>query len=323
MPPISNAREWQRPDWPERAARALDAALAEVGRTRMGDPSPVHSWDLVAVIRAETDAGTVYFKASETGREASVTALLSRTLPELLPPLLWADPEVGLMLSGSGGNLLDGVDELEAWEEAARKLARFQRQADASALAAFSCPAYPLDEMAERVDAFLADTPPLRAWGVGEEDLATLTAARPTIRAAFRNLAALGLPDLPAHGDAHPRNALHGARGSMWFDWSEAASGAHPFMDAGWFLWWTLSKGKLRVRQAHPDLETRLARAYLTGLECPDAAPLLLGSLPLALLHRATVYDANFRRWEGTLPGWRPNYVPYFLGCAAGELTRL
>lgn len=323
--PLPQAREWQRPGWPRRARQVLDTALAFAGLTRTGELEPVHHHDLVAVLRAETEAGTVFLKASDSPREAAVTALLSRTLPDLLPPLLWSDPQAGLLVSASGDEVLDGVADLTAWEQALERLALFQREADAPTLAALGCPACPLDEMTERVDALLADRTVLEGWGLEEAHVGTLTEARPTVRAAFRELAALGLPDLPAHGDAHPRNALHGGRGSVWFDLSEAASAAHPFMDAGWFLAFTLHPARAGwpVRVAHPDLETRLAAAYLNALGCPEEAGLLSTSLPLALLHRAAVYDRQFREWEGTIPGWRPMYVPSYLRQAVGELARL
>jgi hypothetical protein len=179
--------------------------------------------------------------------------------------------------------------------------------------------------MAQHVDTFLSDTPTLTAWGLKPEKIATLQAARPAIRVSFEALAAHGLPDLPAHGDAHPRNALAGTGESLWFDWSEAASAAHPFMDAGWFLAFALhpARSGLPVRAAHPDLESRLSAAYLQALGCPDASALLAQSIPLALLHRAVVDDARFRDWHGTVPGWRPQYVPYYLGLAAREVDRL
>ncbi|MBB5235304.1 hypothetical protein [Deinococcus budaensis] len=325
LSPLAGARAWQRPGWPQRAASVLETALEQVGLRRTGRLDPVHHHDLVAVVRAQTERGAVYLKASETGREAAVTARLAQTLPDLLPPLLWADPGAGLLVSASGGKLLDGVAELTAWEQALERLARLQTGADATALARLGCPAWPLDEVTGRVDTLLGDRAALETWGLGPEHIGTLEEARPAVRSAFRDLGALGLPDLPAHGDAHPRNALHGPRGSVWFDLSEAASAAHPFMDAGWFLAFTLhpARAKLPVRLAQADLEARLAAAYVNALGCPGADRLLLKTLPLALLHRAAVYDAQFRGWEGTVPGWRPEYTPFYLKQAVRELARL
>ncbi|MFC4424826.1 hypothetical protein [Deinococcus navajonensis] len=317
---LPQARAWQQPHWPEDAAQHIDDALTQVGRIRTSALHPVHSNDLVSVIQADTTQGIVYFKASHSGREAAVTAFLARHHPDLVPPLLWADEAQGMILSASGGELLDAVGDIRPWEDALRQLARFQLQADPLALATLDCPGCALAEMADQVDALLGDVAVLKDWGVKEEDRTILEDQRPAIRAAFRALASLGLPDLPAHGDAHPRNALSGGRGSVWFDWSEARSAAHPFLDAGWFLWWTLQKPGLPVAQAGEDLGPHLARTYLKALGCPEAQGLLLTSRPLALLQRAVAYDAQFRHWKGTIDGWRPLYVPYVLRQAARAL---
>ncbi|SMB90622.1 hypothetical protein [Deinococcus hopiensis] len=61
------------------------------GRTDTGNLPTVTSFDLVAALQAETDRETVYVKASGADQEARVTALLSRTLPQLLAPLLWTE----------------------------------------------------------------------------------------------------------------------------------------------------------------------------------------------------------------------------------------
>ena len=156
----------------------------------------------------------------------------------------------------------------------------------AAALAAIGCPNVPLPELSEQVDALLGDTPALKGYG-----------------------------------DAHPHNALCGGRGAVWFDWSEAKAAAHPFMDFGWFLFFGLPKKTLPIYEAGPDLETRLTAAYADALGCPVAA--LASALPLALLGRAALYGAQFRDWEGTVAGWRPQYVPHYLGQAVGELGRL
>lgn len=325
VPPPLGAREWQRPGWPERARTRLDAALRAHGLIRQGEPTLVSAYDLGTVIRADTEQGPVFLKVGDGPREAAVTEYLSAHHPQGVPPVLGTDASTGTLVTLSGGELLDGWSDLSAWTGALERLAYFQTHADAAALAALGCPAWPLAEVTERVDALLEDTDALRDWGLHPGQVEPLQAARPAVRSAFRELSTLGLPDLPAHGDAHPRNALHGPRGSVWFDWSEAACAAHPFMDAGWFLAFTLhlGRGKLPVREAHPDLEAQLSAAYLKALGCPDATRELSRSLPLALLHRAAVYDHRFRHWEGTIPRWRPNYVPYYLKQAARELTRL
>ena len=321
---VPGARPWQRPGWPARTLAWLDAELAARGQARSGPPTFVSMHDLNTVWEVSLATEPVFLKMSEGGREAAVTAEVARTLPDLAPPLLGTWPELGAQLVASGGSLLDSAPDLEAWTQALTRLADFQRQADPVVLAAMGCPAWPLDRAGEAILALLDDAAALRGWAVPEAELGALQAARPRVRALLRDLAAYGLPDRPAHGDAHPRNALHGARGSVWFDWSEAACAAHPFMDVGWFLAFALhpQRGGLPVRSL-PGMDTVLAHAFLRAWDCPDAAPLLWRSLPLALLHRAAVYDRQFRDWVGTVPGWRPQYVRFYLRQAVGELGRL
>ncbi|ANE43012.1 phosphotransferase [Deinococcus puniceus] len=325
VPPLPGAREWQRPGWFSTLKARLEGVLSEHGLSVAGPLKLLSSNDLGTVVEAAPSSDSVFLKVSAQPREVAVTAHLAQQHPALLPPVLHADAATNTLVTRSGGILLDGVGELEAWMAALHQLARFHTTADAPALAALGCPTFPLLDMAQRVDAFLSDTPTLTAWGLKPEKIATLQAARPAIRASFGALAAHGLPNLPAHGDAHPRNALASAGASLWFDWSEAASAAHPFMDAGWFLAFALhpARANLPIRIAYPDLESRLCEAYLHALGCPDASELLAQSIPLALLHRAVLYDAQFRDWQGTVPNWRPQYVPYYLGLAAGEIQRL
>lgn len=315
-PTLPGARRWQCPGWRAEALGWLAARGVRPQSIRQ-----VSTSDLNTVLDIEADSHTLFLKVSETSREADVTASLAGAMPDLLPPLVAAAD--GWLLTETGGALLDRMGEWEAWDAALRKLAHFQTSADAGALAALGCPAVPLAELRERVDALLGDTVALTGWGLSTERVAKLQAARRQVRRGFGEWAALGLPDLPAHGDAHPRNALHGGRGTVWFDWSGATAAAPPLLDAGWFLFFVLhpAREKLPIRQAVPDLEARLTAAYADALGCPTAA--LASAIPLALLGRAALYDGQFREWKGTVAGWRPQYVPYYLGQAAQELERL
>ncbi|RJF71930.1 hypothetical protein D3875_10510 [Deinococcus cavernae] len=321
LPPLPFEQVWQRPDWQVCVRRRLEQAGVQAT-----DFSPVHSHDLTSIVRAQTPAGEVFLKTSSKPDEMRFKEYVAADFPDVCPPLLACQVQEGWQVTASGGQLLDAVADLTAWQQAIRRLTEFQQSAQASRLAALGARAYPFEEMRERIPAFLSDTPLLRSWVVPEEKIRALQDARPTIRQALEKLAALKLPDLPAHGDAHPRNALYGERGSVWFDWSETLSAAHPFMDLGWFLGFTLHPARqtLPVRQAHPELEAHLTQSVLRAFDLPATqAPLLGAAMTLAYLHRAVVYDEKFREWQGNVPGWRPNYVPFSLRQAARELTRL
>ena len=314
-PTLPGARRWQRPGWRDEALGWLAARGVRPQSIRQ-----VSTSDLNTVLDIEADGHTLFLKVSETSREADVTASLAGAMPELVPPLVAAND--GWLLTETGGTLLRDVGDVDLWEEALRRLSHFQTSADAAALAAHGCPTVTLAELTEQVDALLADSAVLTGWGLTPEHITPLQDARPQIRQGFTRWAELGLPELPAHGDAHPRNVLHGERGAVWFDWSEAKAAAPLLLDLGWFLFFALhpSSAGWPVRQARPDLGKRLTRAYAEALGCPAAAARLSAVIPLALLGRAAIYDATFRKWEGTVAGWRPGYVPYYLRQAAQEL---
>lgn len=86
-------------------------------------------------------------------------------------------------------------------------------------------------------------------------------------------------------------------------------------MDIGWFLAWLShpARDTLPLRQTHPDAATELWHSYLQTSDIPDATDLLSDVTRLALMHRVLVYHERFHRWQGTVPGWRPEYVPYYL----------
>ena len=115
----------------------------------------------------------------------------------------------------------------------------------------------PLADLADRAETFLQDADHAARLGVDcRAQTAALAERVPHIRRAHERVLALELPLLPAHGDAHPMNALTGC-GVVWFDWSEACV-AHPLLDSSWF--WrgsrTLDGGTLPLRQTHPDATT-------------------------------------------------------------------
>lgn len=311
VPDLPNARSWQRPGWFGGVTTWLCQQLDVQGAHLTGELSSVGSYDLACVLRGDSSLGPLYFKAG-SGREARVTAQLAGAQPDLLPPLLAADLARGWLLTLDGGRRLDRVADLNSWRAAPQRLAHFQQTADAGTLTRLGCPTHPFAELAERGEVVLRDRLALLAWGLSAEQVDALADLVPAVRAAVSTVSALGLPDLPAHGDAHPMNALCGDAGPIWFDWSEACI-QHPFMDAGRFLAWTQRRRDLALHTAHPDAAGHLRAAYLDALELSGADMELRLAVPLAVLQHALTFDTVYRHWSGTLPGWRPEFAPYLL----------
>ena len=311
--PLEHARVWQQPGW-------FGETLGWLGR-KLGEPlinlEQLSTDDLACVLRVTTETQTVYLKASETGLEAALTAQLAAQHPNLLPNVVTWDAKRSVLVTRDCGPRLSEAAEPTFWNAAVSKLAYFQRSVDAYNLQELGCPVYDFTALAARVETFLHDTDTLRHWGLTEAQTARLQAQLPRISSAHNRVAALNLPLLPAHGDAHPMNALTGYAPTynvVWFDLSEACI-TQPLLDIGWFLAWLSHPARhtLPLRQAHLNAVTELWQGYLRAAGLPEAALLLNDVMVLALMHRALVYHERFRDFRGTIPGWRPQYVPYFL----------
>ncbi len=307
--PLEHARAWQQPGWFAQTLDWLNSVLGEpVVKTEQ-----VSTNDLACVLRVVTEQRTVYLKASETGLEAALTARLAAQHPSLTPSVITRNAERNVLVTQDCGSHLSKQPELDFWEKAVEKLSRFQTTVDARELQALGCPVHDFTTLAERAETFLNSTGTLQNWGLTRTQAITLQAQLPRISQA--RVAALELPLLPAHGDAHPMNALTGG-GAVWFDLSEACT-AHPLLDIGWFLAWLSHPARhtLPLRQKCPDAAVGLWDSYLQILSLPNAAHLLNDVMVLALTHRALVYHERFEKWEGTVPDWRPQATPYYLRC--------
>ncbi len=304
-PPLEHARAWQQPGWFDETLRWLEDALGETVST----VRQVSTNDLACVTRVETENRIVYLKASETGLEAALSTRLADRHPELTPNVVaWDEPRHLLVTENCGARLSESND-LEVWQTAVENLAHFQWAADAHVFRALGCPVHAFTDLADRAETFLRDADTLRRWGLTAPQVSALAERAPHIRRAHERVSALGLPLLPAHGDAHPMNALIGC-GGVWFDWSEACV-AHPHLDVGWFL---AREKLLPPRQTYPDVAATLWQTYLRIFHLPETTG-LNDAVTLALMHRALVYHEKFGSWQGTVPGWRPKSVPYTLRC--------
>jgi hypothetical protein len=217
-------RRWSDPDWLARALGWVDDRLAELGLARAGDVEQPHVRPWATVLRVPTGAGPVWFKATAFAYEVGTVARLAAHRPEVVPPLLAADPAAGWMLMADGGESLRTVSAREG------SLDRW------------------LDVLARYADLQLAladEVPGLLALGVPDRRLATLPAgyarlmdeidAEPRFRAAAPMVADLadelsgyGLPEVLQHDDLHDGQVFLRAGRHLILDWGDACI-SHPF----------------------------------------------------------------------------------------------
>ncbi len=93
-------QRWEDPAWVATAHGWIADRLGELGLIRTGEIEQPHVRDWSTAMRVPTDAGDVWFKANTEvlAFEAGLVALLAGRRPDVVPPLLAADPASGWML---------------------------------------------------------------------------------------------------------------------------------------------------------------------------------------------------------------------------------
>lgn len=237
------APPWSRSGWHARVTDWVDAALADVGRTRVDDVEQVRAWGISAVLRTRCDDGRPYwFKAvcEHFRTEVPITTALHVSAPGLVPPVLAADDANGWLLLGdvTGDQAAPAVTgEAASHPSAFAALRELQRAAAGrhGELLESGVVSRPLAALADQLADALGDAD-LRHWhGASPERAGTLVG---WVAEQVDRLAAVALPDALVHGDFHPGNVAELADGRrVVFDWSDAAI-APPFIDVVTWLSW-------------------------------------------------------------------------------------
>lgn len=219
-------KRWRDPDWLAGAYDWIDARLAEAGLTRTGVPDQSHVYPWSTVLRVPTDAGDVWFKANtDTLRhEVVLVQRISARRPDVVPPLLAADPATGWMLMADAGESLRTVvpreRSLDRWLDVLPRYAGLQ-----------------LDLADDVDDLVAAGVPDLRlaALPAAYERLTDAIGAERRFRTATSQVADLcaelagyGLPELVQHDDLHDGQVFVRDGRHLVLDWGDACV-SHPF----------------------------------------------------------------------------------------------
>jgi hypothetical protein len=246
------------------------------------------------VLRARTDVGDLYFKASAPGLrfEAVLTQTVARRRPDAVPALVAADPERGWLLLADGGPTLrevaDAATDASRWEDVLRVYATLQVDlaADADALLAAGTPDKRPPALAAAYAELLG-----RADGLTEDEQARLLALVPEVAELAERANGVVMASV-AHEELHPGNILVGPRGFAFVDWAEASVG-QPF--AGLVVCLHRIADELGVDDRSPELD-RFRDAYLEAWTAFAPIEALRETYPLALrlglLCRALTWDS-------------------------------
>ena len=154
---------WYLPGWYDRAVEWISGEIERMGARQSGPVVQLRSSQRSAVLRAETGAGPVYFKAVPAmfRHELALTTALAEKFQPMVPRVLAADGgENWLLLQGCGERDLAAYEEVGTWQEALREYADIQVKlsSDTDRLFSMGCPDRRLIRLANGIDDMLADT---------------------------------------------------------------------------------------------------------------------------------------------------------------------
>jgi hypothetical protein len=277
---------WSRPGWQRQAERWIRAQLAQLGYELTGPIEQVRNWILSCVLRAPTDKGAVFFKATNGSplmvREAQFTQALATLFPEPIPMPLCIEPAHDWMLLTDFGEEVGWEAPIETREEV---LCTFGRLQIATAprvdeLLALGCGDRRLPRLAAQIEPLLSD-PEMMAY-IEKERQEQLWAAAPRLRAICAELDQYHAPATLVHGDMHMSNVAHRGAGYLFFDWTDACI-AHPFLDM-----------IAIVHEKDAAVQARLRDGYLKEWLAYEPMERLLEMWrladPLCALHQAVSY---------------------------------
>ncbi len=217
---------WQDPAWQEAAHGWIAEQLADLGVKRTGEIEQPHVRVWSTVMRVPTDVGDVWFKANMDAlrHEAAVAEIVSRRVPESLPPLLACDRESGWMLMADAGEQLRQIvpreQSLDRWRDVLRQYAEVQLALTDS-----------VDELltAGAPDLRLATLPDKYERLVKELDVEQrFKDAVPYVAELADRLAAFGIAETIQHDDLHDGQVFVRDDRYLLMDWGDACV-SHPF----------------------------------------------------------------------------------------------
>ncbi len=268
--------QWTDPEWLASAVAWIDDRLAAAARRRTGEPDQGHVRPWATVLRVPTETGSVWFKANapELRHEAMVTLLLSRRVPDRVPPLIADDPDRGWMLMADGGRRLRELvaeeRDLSRWDDVVEGAADIARamEPDVDELLAAGVP-----------DARLATLPDRYAALVAMDGMeGRFRDAVPRVREMAEELATYGVTETLQHDDLHDGQVFVRDDRQLILDWGDAVI-SHPFFTLSVTLEGVVAWGLDDMENA-VDIEPLIDR-YLRRYE-PDR-PELRDAFPLAL----------------------------------------
>lgn len=302
-------RPWARTGWFDTAVEWINAHLDCLGLTITGPIEQLRAWGISCVLRVNTTAGPLYFRAvpAKSAHEPLLLQVLAERYPAHVPDILAVDTKRHwILMREAKGQPLIQVSDIGRWEEAIHTFAQIQIGfvEHTDDLLSWGLPDRRLDKLAAQIDPLFADKATLqrgRFGGLSEDEISQLHTLIPKLEAMCVQLASYNIPYTLEHGDFHPSN-VHVADGSyVYFDWGDS-SVAHPFFSLGPLEYYEHVLPDMR------DMRTHLRDVYLEPWTIYKPMERLVEAFefarPVAALHAAlTIYRTisslePTARWE-------------------------
>jgi hypothetical protein len=294
--------------------------LAERGVALTGGPERVHDRPWAQVWRLPTARGVIFVKwmFAPSRYEVPVTVALASWAPDLVTPLIDADPERSFLLMDDAGERLRAIiardEDVTHWLAILPRYAELQRIAapHADELVALGAPDRRTGALAQAFEALVRSDELLTIAGAHSSTEAQLRALRaliPSVRAWCEELTGT-LPETIQHDDLHDGQVFVRDGVARVLDWGDA-NVSHPF-----FSLVVLERAighAFGLAPSAPEL-LRLRDAYLEPFTERTTRARIDACLPVALrlgrLCRMLTWVQIVRGLEGAdrereaVPGW-------------------
>lgn len=305
---------WEQPKWQKQVHDWIRAEAARQSIHITGEIEQPHMYAWSTVLRAMTNVGMIFFKAtaSETIYETALTQKLTEWFPDCMPELIAVDTARGWMLMRDGGEQLRAsirpTQDIKPWNPVIKRYAELQigLAEHVSEILTLGIPDHRLAALPALFSQLLADEASLmidQEKGLTSNEWQQFQELITRFQQICIDLAAFGIPESLNHGDFHDGNVLIKNGHITFFDWGDA-SVAHPFVSLRTFFVSIENSLKLDDYSFTPEMAALLDRYLEPWQKFASKDDLLTAyrlSKPVAAIVKALAWHQGISRMESSL----------------------
>jgi hypothetical protein len=303
-----------RPGWIEELFSWVQHEIEPYGLRLTGNFRQLNASPTFSLIRLETNAQAVWFKAvgEPNLREFGISLALAKLFPGFVPTVIAPHPALhGWLTTEFPGSTLDEASDSSAWERAAYTLAELQiaSAGHTDQLLEAGCRDLRVPYLLSLVDPFMEEMSQLMEQQkkappavLGRGDLLTLGTQ---IKETLSGLAELDIPNTLGHLDFNPGNILCSADQCVFLDWAEAYVGP-PFLTLQY-----LREHLGRLREGDVGSFAHVVNPYETKWRQILSPETVSAAMDLAPLLAVFAYAAGTESWRKPIEIRDPKAAAY------------